>query len=122
MKRWGPRNVLVRISAAGLLVTLMFGALIAGGSANLVTFQIFSMTIFALGGLLLTPAAISALDAGTGGAGAAAGLLGALQLAVTAAASAVVTLFPAFSLAPLVGVLGGALGLALLLSWARKPA
>lgn len=121
MKRWGPRNVLIRISAAGLLVTALFGAMIASGQVNLISFQIFSMAIFALAGLLLTPAAISALDAGTGGAGAAAGLLGALQLAVTAAASAVVTLFPAFSLAPLVAVLGGALALALLLSLVRKP-
>jgi len=87
---------------------------------NLIIFQVFSMAIFALAGLLLTPAAISALDAGTGGAGAAAGLLGALQLAVTAIASAVVTLFPTFSLAPLVAVLGGALVLALGLSLARK--
>jgi DHA1 family bicyclomycin/chloramphenicol resistance-like MFS transporter len=121
MKRWGPRNVLIRISAIGLVLTLAFGAVVASGGANLVIFQLYSMAIFALAGLLLTPAAISALDAGTSGAGAAAGLLGALQLAVTAAASAVVTLFPAFSLAPLVGVLGGALALALLLSLARKP-
>lgn len=121
MKRWGPRNVLIRISAAGLVLALAFGALIASGMVNLLLFQLFSMSIFALAGLLLTPAAISALDAGTGGAGAAAGLLGALQLAVTAAASAAITIFPSFSLAPLVTVLGGALGLALLLSLARKP-
>ena len=121
MKRWGPRNVLIRISAAGLLLTLAFAGVIAAGAASLVAFQIYSMAVFALAGLLLTPAAISALDAGSGGAGAAAGLLGALQLAVTAAASAVVTLFPAFSLAPLIAVLGGALALALLLSLVRKP-
>jgi DHA1 family bicyclomycin/chloramphenicol resistance-like MFS transporter len=122
MKRWGPRNVLIRISAAGLALTTSFAALIMSGQVNLISFQLFSMAIFALAGLLLTPAAISALDAGTGGAGAAAGLLGALQLAVTALASAVVTIFPAFSLAPLVTVLGGALTLALMLSLARKPA
>jgi len=120
MKRWGPRNVLIRISAAGLVLTAAFGATIASGQVNLTIFQIFSMALFALAGLLLTPAAISALDAGTGGAGAAAGLLGALQLAVTAFASAVVTLFPAFSLVPLISVLGGALALALGLSLARK--
>jgi len=120
MKRWGPRDVLIRISAAGLVLTAAFGATIVSGQVNLIIFQVFSMAIFALAGLLLTPAAISALDAGTGGAGAAAGLLGALQLAVTALASAVVTLFPAFSLAPLVAVLGGALALALALSLARK--
>jgi DHA1 family bicyclomycin/chloramphenicol resistance-like MFS transporter len=121
MKRWGPRNVLIRTSAIGLALTMVFGAVVASGAANLLAFQLYSMAIFALAGLLLTPAAISALDAGTSGAGAAAGLLGALQLAVTAAASAVVTLFPAFSLAPLIGVLGGALGFALLLSLLRKP-
>ena len=64
----------------------------------------------------LTPAAISALDAGSSGAGAAAGLLGALQLTVTAGCSGLISLFPAFSLAPLLtvvlgcAVISGALG------------
>jgi len=70
---------------------------------------------------MLTPAAITALDAASGGAGAAAGLLGTIQLAITAAASASVSLFPALSISPLVGVLGTALSLALLLAFLQRP-
>jgi DHA1 family bicyclomycin/chloramphenicol resistance-like MFS transporter len=121
MRRWGPRKVLVRISLTAALLTGAMGAILTAGAASLIVFQLYSMLLFGLTGLLLTPAAISALDSGTGGAGAAAGLLGALQLAVTAAASAAVSLFPAFSLQPLLVVLGGALVLAFLLSAARRP-
>jgi DHA1 family bicyclomycin/chloramphenicol resistance-like MFS transporter len=74
-------------------------------------------------GLALTPAAISALDAGSSGAGAAAGMLGTLQLVVTASASALVSLFPAFSLAPLLIIVLGCLALSFGLSFAtlRRP-
>jgi DHA1 family bicyclomycin/chloramphenicol resistance-like MFS transporter len=59
------------------------------------------------------------MDSGKGGAGAAAGMLGALQLVVVAVSSAAVSVFPTFSLAPLIGVLGSALLLAWLLSLTR---
>ncbi len=120
MRHWGARDVLLRVSLAGVLLTTMAAVAFAVGGASLVVFEIFSMMLFALAGLLLTPAAISALDAGAQGAGAAAGLLGALQLLIVAAASGVVSLFPAFSLAPLLLVLGGALVLSALLSL-RRP-
>lgn len=122
MRRWGARALLIRMSLAGTLLTAAMAGLAAGGAVGLITFQAYSMLLFGLAGLLLTPAAISALDSGASGAGAAAGLLGALQLAVTAAASASVSLFPAFSLQPLLVVLGAALALAFLLSAARRPA
>ena len=119
MRRWGPRNVLVRISLAGALLTGVAGLLLVSGQLNLILFQVYSMLLFALAGLLLTPAAISAMDSGKGGAGAAAGMLGALQLVVVAITSAAVSVFPTFSLAPLIGVLGSALLLAWLLSLTR---
>ncbi|MEG3150090.1 Bcr/CflA family efflux MFS transporter [Sphingomonas sp. ZT3P38] len=122
MRRWGPRNVLVRISLAGALLTGIAGLLLVSGQLNLILFQGYSMLLFALAGLLLTPAAISAMDSGKGGAGAAAGMLGALQLVVVAIASAAVSVFPTFSLAPLIGVLGSALLLAWLLSLTRAAA
>ncbi|MBB4641166.1 hypothetical protein [Rhizorhapis suberifaciens] len=55
---------------------------------------------------MLTPSAISALDASEQGAGAAAGLLGTLQLGVTAAGSVAVSLFPSFTMTPLISILG----------------
>jgi DHA1 family bicyclomycin/chloramphenicol resistance-like MFS transporter len=75
-------------------------------------------------GLALTPAAISALDAGKTGAGAAAGMLGTLQLVVTASASALVSVFPTFSLKPLLAVVLGCAVFSLALSWLtlRPPA
>ncbi len=65
------------------------------------------MLLFALAGLILTPAAISALDAAGGGAGAATGLLGTLQLAITALASGAVSLLPSMTVLPLAALLGG---------------
>jgi DHA1 family bicyclomycin/chloramphenicol resistance-like MFS transporter len=121
MRRWGAGTVLVRISAAAAALTLLMAALTAMGVGGLPLVQAFSMILFGLAGLLLTPAAISALDASGSGAGAAAGLLGTLQLVVTALASATISFFPAFSLFPLLGVVGGALLIALLLSLVSGP-
>lgn len=121
MRQWGPRRLLLRVSLVGTVLVIAAAITVAVGGANLIAFQIFSMLLFGLAGLLLTPAAISALDASAHAAGSAAGLLGALQLAITAAASGIVSLFPAFSLAPLLTVLGGALALASLLSFERRP-
>ncbi|MBA4090701.1 MAG: adenylate cyclase [Sphingobium sp.] len=104
MRRLGARPLvtgvaLVAIGATGLIA-------LAGAGAPIALFQAYSMLLFALSGFILTPAAISALDAAAGGAGAAAGLLGTLQLAITAAASAAVSLLPSVSILPLTGVLG----------------
>jgi DHA1 family bicyclomycin/chloramphenicol resistance-like MFS transporter len=88
----------------------------------LIVFQAFSMLLFALSGLLLAPAAATALDAGGRAGGAAAGMLGTLQLVITAGASALISLFPAFSLAPLLSVLGGATLIATALSLATGGA
>ena len=116
MRRWGARTLLVRMTLLGTMACVVLGAMIAADVVGLVTFQLFSMLAFALVGLILTPAAISALDAGTGGAGATAATLGTLTLAVTAAASAVISWFPAFSVAPLLMVVTSSFVLALLLS------
>jgi DHA1 family bicyclomycin/chloramphenicol resistance-like MFS transporter len=121
MRRWGPRPLLLRISSVGVLLTATAAAAFALAGDHLIAFQIFSMLLFGLAGLLLTPAAVTALDAGGAGAGAAAGMLGALQLTVTAAASGIISLFPAFSLTPLLWVLGGSLALAAVLSWPTAP-
>ena len=116
MRRWGARRLILRSMTGGALLTLAFGAAALAGLGGVVLFQIYSMLMFCVVGLALTPAAISALDAGSSGAGAAAGLLGALQLTVTAGCSGLISLFPAFSLAPLLtvvlgcAVISGALG------------
>ena len=114
MRRWGPRRLILTTMGVGAVTTLCFAAAVAAGFGGLALFQVFSMLLFCVTGLSLTPAAISALDAGSSGAGAAAGMLGTLQLIVTAGASALISAFPAFSLAPLLGVVLGCL----LLSWA----
>lgn len=105
MRRLGGRRLLAIVAMVGAaLSALMAGQ--AMSHASLPLFQIYSMLIFAMAGLMLTPAAICALDAVRSGAGAAAGVLGTIQLAVTAAASAAVSLFPSFSLLPLLAILG----------------
>ena len=114
MRRWGPRRLILTAMGAGLALVVAYAAASLAGLGGLVLFQGFSMLLFCVAGLALTPAAISALDAGSSGAGAAAGMLGTLQLIVTASASALISAFPAFSLAPLLGVVLGCL----LLSWA----
>ena len=106
MRRWGARPLLVTVSFAGAVLCLAMVMVLGLGAMNLVVFQIFSMLLFALAGIALTPAAITALDASSGGAGTAASALGAVQLAVTAAASGAVSLFPAFSVLPLLVIVG----------------
>jgi hypothetical protein len=81
--------------------------------------------------LILTPAAVSALDAGAAagtapagaaggprgvGGGATAAALGTLTLAVTSLASASISLFASFSVLPLLVIVGGGLVLTLCLS------
>ena len=123
MRRWGPRRLILTAMGAGLVLVLAFGAAALAGFGGLVLFQGFSMLLFCVAGLALTPAAISALDAGSSGAGAAAGMLGTLQLIVTAGASALISAFPAFSLAPLLGVVLACLAVSWALCWAtmRPP-
>jgi len=121
MRRWGGPKLVLRVSALALALTVAFGLWALMAPVPLPLFQLFTVSLFVASGLMLTPAAITALDAATGGAGAAAGLLGTIQLAITAAASASVSLFPAFSISPLAGVLGTALSLALLLAFLQRP-
>ena len=123
MRRWGPRRLILTVMGLGLILTVALGGAALAGFGGLVLFQAYSMMLFCVAGLGLTPAAISALDAGSSGAGAAAGMLGTLQLAVTAAASALISAFPAFSLAPLLAVVLGCLVLSWTLCWAtmRPP-
>jgi DHA1 family bicyclomycin/chloramphenicol resistance-like MFS transporter len=93
------------------------------GALSLPVFQAASMAIFAVSGMTLTPAAITALDASGSGGGTAAAALGTVQLAVTAMASGAVSLFAAFSVAPLLFILGSSFLIALALSsLARSPA
>jgi DHA1 family bicyclomycin/chloramphenicol resistance-like MFS transporter len=117
MRRWGPRRLILTAVGAGVLLTLAFGLAALSAPSSVVLFQAYSMLMFCVTGLALTPAAISALDAGSSGAGAAAGMLGTLQLIVTAAASGLISAFPAFSLAPLLSVLTGCLLVSWLLCW-----
>jgi DHA1 family bicyclomycin/chloramphenicol resistance-like MFS transporter len=107
MREWGPRTLILRAMGAGVLLTVILGGAALYGVGGVVLFQAYSMLMFCTVGLALTPAAISALDAGKTGAGAAAGMLGTLQLVVTACASGLISVFPAFSLAPLLGVVLG---------------
>jgi DHA1 family bicyclomycin/chloramphenicol resistance-like MFS transporter len=107
MRQWGPRKLILRAMGLGAVLTLVLGGAELMGLGGIVLFQAYSMAMFCMVGLALTPAAISALDAGSTGAGAAAGMLGTLQLVVTAGASALVSVFPAFSLAPLLAVVLG---------------
>jgi DHA1 family bicyclomycin/chloramphenicol resistance-like MFS transporter len=117
MRQWGARRLILRVMAGGALLTLAVGAAALSGLGGVVLFQIYSMLMFCVVGLALTPAAISALDAGSSGAGAAAGMLGALQLAVTAGCSGLISVFPAFSLAPLLAVVLGCTLISWTLCW-----
>lgn len=122
MRRWGARRLIFSVTGLGVLLTVAFAA--TAGLGGLVLFQAYSMLLFGIAGLALTPAAISALDVGSSGPGAAAGMLGTLQLIVTAGASALISAFSAFSLAPLLGVVFGCLVVSWALCWAtmRAPA
>jgi DHA1 family bicyclomycin/chloramphenicol resistance-like MFS transporter len=124
MRQWGPRKLILRAMGLGALLTLVLGGAAVAGVGGVLLFQVYSMLMFCMVGLALTPAAISALDAGKTGAGAAAGMLGTLQLVVTASASALVSVFPTFSLKPLLAVVLGCAVFSLVLSWLtlRPPA
>jgi DHA1 family bicyclomycin/chloramphenicol resistance-like MFS transporter len=123
MRRWGPRKLILRVMGAGVLLTAVVAPLALNHVGGLSLFQAYSMLLFCVAGLALAPAAVTALDAGSSGAGAAAGLLGALQLAVTAAASAAVSALPSFSLAPLFALVTTALVVSWILTWAAtRPA
>lgn len=106
MRRLGARRLVTSVVLIAVIATGGI-ALAAGAHLPLALLQGYSMLMFAVSGLMLTPSAISALDASQQGAGAAAGLLGTLQLGVTAAASGAVSLFPSFTVIPLVSILGG---------------
>ena len=108
MKRLGARRLVLTVATIALVATAAIALAAMKQPVALPLFQLYSMLLFAIAGLILTPAAISALDAAAGGAGAAAGLLGTLQLAITALASGIVSLLPSLSILPLVSVLGGA--------------
>lgn len=123
MRRWGTKPLLLGTSAVGLLLCLGAGVALRMGALSLPVFQAASMAIFAVSGMTLTPAAITALDASGSGGGTAAAALGTVQLAVTAMASGAVSLFAAFSVAPLLFILGSSFLIALALSsLARSPA
>lgn len=122
MRLWGPRTLILRAMGLGALLTVTLGAAALHGFGGIVLFQAYSMLMFCVVGLALTPAAISALDAGSTGAGAAAGMLGTLQLVVTACASALVSVFPAFSLEPLLAVVLGCTVISWTLTLAAQPA
>lgn len=113
MRRLGARRLVSGVVLIGALATGGI-ALVATPHLPLALLQSYSMLIFAISGLMLTPSAISALDASDQGAGAAAGLLGTLQLGVTAASSAAVSLFPSSTVIPLISILGGGFLLVLL--------
>ena len=117
MRQWGPRRLILSAMGFGAVLTLVLGGAAVMGAGGVVLFQVYSMLMFCMVGLALTPAAISALDAGKTGAGAAAGMLGTLQLVVTASASALVSVFPAFSLKPLLAVVLGCAVISWTLCW-----
>lgn len=123
MRKWGVKPLLIRTSSAGLVLCAGLGVALWAGAMSLAVFQGVSMAIFMVSGIALTPAAVTALDESRSGAGTAAATLGSVQLAVTAAASAAISLFPAFSVLPLLAVLGGSFlgALALSGSLARVP-
>jgi DHA1 family bicyclomycin/chloramphenicol resistance-like MFS transporter len=120
MRRWGTRPLLVRTTGAGVVLCAGLGAALWAGVLDLPIFQSVSMAIFMLAGIALTPAAVTALDASGGGGGTAAATLGSVQLAVTAAASGIISLFPAVSVLPLLVILGGSFLGAFVLS-SRAP-
>ncbi|MCJ2181789.1 multidrug effflux MFS transporter [Novosphingobium sp. 1949] len=115
LKRLGPARLAIRaaLAALGATALLGLGAVTLPGGVPLALFQAYSVLLFVIAGFVLTPAATSALDAVREGIGSAAGLLGTIQLAVTAIASGAVALWPPVSLQPLGLVLGGAFALML---------
>lgn len=112
MRRWGARKLLLRVAITGVALSALLLAVIYAGWLSVPLFQLFSMALFALVGLALTPAAITAIDAGAGHAGAAAGALGTLQLVVTGAVSWLISVLSTGSAAALAATLMGCLALA----------
>jgi DHA1 family bicyclomycin/chloramphenicol resistance-like MFS transporter len=106
MRRLGARLLVTGVALVAIVATVLIATTGLATTISIGLFQSYSMLLFALAGFILTPAAISALDAAAGGAGAAAGLLGTLQLAITALASAAISILPSVSVLPLTGVLG----------------
>lgn len=100
MRRFGPKHLLRGTTFAGLAVATGFALAAWSGTLPLVELQAFIMVLFLLVGLTLTPAAVTALDAAEA-AGAAAALLGTMQLAISGVASAAITFFAARTAAPL---------------------
>ncbi len=115
MKRWGAGCVIARAALTGVVLCLFAIAAWRAGLLSLAVFQIVSMLLFVVAGFMLTPAAVTALDAAKGGAGIAASLVGTTQLAVTAVASSVISWLPPFSVLPLFSILAIGLVLATLL-------
>ncbi len=106
MRRYGPKRLLRSTTAASLALSLLLAGLAAAGVLPLWLFQVVIMALFALVGLTLTPAAVTALDAAEA-AGAAAALLGTMQLAISAVASLAITIFAATTPVPLALLLAG---------------
>lgn len=100
MRKHGPRKLLGAASAAGVVISLALAGLAAADMLPLGVFQLLLMLLFCVVGLVLTPAAVTALDAAQA-AGAAAALLGTMQLAISAVASAAITFFAAHSPGPI---------------------
>ena len=100
MRRYGPRRLLRTTTLVGALLAVLLAALALAAGLSLIALQTIIMLMFAAVGLTLTPAAVTALDAAEA-AGAAAALVGTMQLAVTAVASAALTVFAARSPLPL---------------------
>lgn len=122
MKRFGGPALVRWIAMSAVCLTAALALWSSRWPVPLAGFQLFTAVLFIAAGLVLTPAAITALDAAKGGSGAAAGLLGTIQLAVTASASAAISLFPAFTVLPLIGVLGASLLLTVVLATLARPA
>lgn len=101
MRRYGPGRHLAAVSGAGLLVALAWTALTLAGAMPLALFVALAIVATTLAGLLLPVAAAGALDAGKAVAGgAAAAVLGTVQLIVSGACSAIATAMAATSLLP----------------------
>ncbi|MEC3948060.1 multidrug effflux MFS transporter [Sphingobium sp. HWE2-09] len=107
MRRLGARRLVSSAATIAIAATALLALATVALAVSIGAFQLYAMLLFALAGLILTPAAISALDAAGGGAGAATGLLGTLQLAITALASGAVSLLPSMTVLPLAALLGG---------------
>ena len=104
MRRHGPRRLLRATTLAGALLAAVLAVLALSGTLPLIVLQAIIMLMFVAVGLTLTPAAVTALDAAEA-AGAAAALVGTMQLAMTAFASTALTLFAPRSPLPLASLL-----------------